>query len=77
MYKCLECGSIHTAEQWNNSTDSEFNDNTAKLPTCFVPNNVEEDIKNDNYMSDMNLPCFVCPTCGFCPMANELIEVVK
>ena len=80
-YRCIECGKVSTAHEWNEATNERYEDNEAMLPRDFEKvkgvtayRQMLARIMAKDYISDIDLPAFICPKCGFAPMANELVE---
>lgn len=81
-YQCINCKQIATSEEWNKATNEEYENNIAALPKDFISvpgvdtiEKMNDRVEDKDYYSNGSLPAFVCPHCGFAPMANELIEI--
>lgn len=73
-FQCFNCGGIFEASKWNDKTNEIYEENQAKLPECYIKNNLDMTTVGLEE-SDPDLPSFKCPVCESGPMANELIYV--
>ncbi len=74
-YMCFNCLEVFFARDWNDATNKEYPDNTAKLPEDYILNNHTVSTVGQKE-SNASLPVFVCPLCNAKLMTNKLILVI-